>query len=444
MILNPLTDPDTETQDAELVSQAQGGDRAALEALLERHQRWIYNIVLRMVYDVHDAEDIAQEILIKLITKLSTFEHRSSLRTWLYRIAVNHVLNMKRTKAEQWEMTFDKYGSGLSHAPNEELPDPQAVPVDLHLLVEESKITCTSGMLLCLSREQRLTYILGDIFGVSDAVGAELMDISRDNFRQKLSRARRDLHQFMHGQCGLVNEANPCRCAKKTQAFMRAGYVDPKNLLFATDRVTRVREVAPKVHDRLEALDAAYAEIHRAHPFQAGPNFVAALRRLIGGSALAVLCWLAVACGAYDPESEATSTDLVQELTTLERAALDRWVHLDPGGYLALYSEDVSYFDPMVERRIDGLPAMRAALEPIRNLKVPFTQPRYEILNPTVQRHGNVAILTFNLVNYARLPDQPESVVARWNSTEVYGQLDGRWKIMHSHWSYVRAQRPQA
>ena len=118
-------------------------------------------------------------------------------------------------------------------------------------------------MLLCLSREQRLVYILGEIFGVTDSVGAELLEISRENFRQKLARARRDLHQFMHGQCGLVNEANPCRCAKKTQAFMKAGYLDPTNLLFATSHVTHVREVAPKALGRLEALDAAYAEIHR-------------------------------------------------------------------------------------------------------------------------------------------------------------------------------------
>jgi len=108
------------------------------------------------------------------------------------------------------------------------------------------------------------------------------MEISRDNFRQKLSRARRDLHSFMQGQCGLVNEANPCRCAKKTRAFMDAGFVDPENLLFAKDHVARVREVAPKVHGQLNELDEAYADIHRSHPFQPSPDFVQALRDLVG------------------------------------------------------------------------------------------------------------------------------------------------------------------
>ncbi len=201
---------------------------------MTRHQRWIYNIVLRMIYHPHDAEDVTQEILIKLITKLSTFKGDSRFRTWLYRIAVNHVLNMKRARGEQIEWTFDKYGGGLSSAPDADLPDERAVPVDVQLLVDEARIGCTvRDVALPDARAAPDVYILGEIFGVSDVVGAELLEITRANFRQKLSRARRDLHQFMNDQCGLVNGANPCRCAKKTQAFMKAGYVDPNNLLFA-------------------------------------------------------------------------------------------------------------------------------------------------------------------------------------------------------------------
>src|SRR5205085_11905585 len=95
-----------------------------------------------------------------------------------------------------------------------------------------------------LDRQQRLVYILADILGVSRRFGAELLDSSRDNFRQKLSRARRDLHSFMENKCGLVNAANPCRCPKKTQGFAKAGYLNPEKLLFARAHVTKVREVA--------------------------------------------------------------------------------------------------------------------------------------------------------------------------------------------------------
>jgi RNA polymerase sigma factor (sigma-70 family) len=285
-VRNPLSEaaaPDPE--DLQLVRLAQGGNREALEQLIRRHQAWIYNIVIRMVYLPQDAEDATQEILVKVITKLSTFLGASSFRTWLYRIVVNHVLNMKRGRADAAEWTFTRYGESLDGTVDMDLPDPRSVPADVQLLVDEARIGCTTGMLLCLDREQRLTYILGAIFGVTDLVGAELLEISRENFRQKLARARRDLHNFLHGQCGLVNAANPCRCAKKTQGFMKAGFVDPRNLLFARAHVTRVRDVAGKASEELDALDEAYAELHRDHPFHQPTDFVSALRALIEGTA---------------------------------------------------------------------------------------------------------------------------------------------------------------
>jgi RNA polymerase sigma factor (sigma-70 family) len=279
---NPLTDVAAgEGRDQELVQLAKGGSRAALEELVVRHQVWIYNLALRMAHHPEDAKDATQEVLIKLFTRLSTFDGRSSLRTWLYRIVINHLLNMKRNRAESREITFAEYGRALDDTPDAELPDPQAVPADVRLLVAEAQIGCTSGMLLCLDRRQRLIFILGSIFGVSDAVGAELLELSRDNFRQRLARARRDLQNFMQDKCGLVNTANPCRCAKKTRGFITAGHIDPNNLRFARERVTHVRDVAARVSAEITGLDEAYADVYRDHPFQNSPDFVAALRELM-------------------------------------------------------------------------------------------------------------------------------------------------------------------
>lgn len=280
MTANPFDDS-PEADDREMVRLVRQGDRGALEALVQRHRPWIYNVALRMVYLPQDADDATQEILIKMITRLSTFEGRSALRTWLYRIAVNHLLTMRRTKAEEAGYTFEKYGAGLDSAPDLDLPDPATVPADVQLLVDEARIGCSMGMLLCLDREQRLVYVLGQIFGVTDAVGADLLEVSRDAYRQRLSRARRDLHQFMDRKCGLVNRANPCRCAKKTRAFIDAGFVDPSNLLFASLHVTRVRERAPALHEEVDALDAAYAAVHREHPFQTPPALAGAIRTLL-------------------------------------------------------------------------------------------------------------------------------------------------------------------
>src|SRR5262249_17678200 len=126
-MINPFTEvASTDSEDQELVAQVRNGKREALEALILRHQRWIYNIVLRMVYLPQDAEDATQEILIKLLTRFSTFQGRSKFRTWLYRLVVNHVLNMKRGRVEAANWTFTKYGDGLNSAPDEELPDPKS------------------------------------------------------------------------------------------------------------------------------------------------------------------------------------------------------------------------------------------------------------------------------------------------------------------------------
>ena len=280
-----MLDTSTELESADegdraLVARARAGENSAFEELVQRHQRWIYNVAVRMLYHPQDAEDATQEVLVKALTRLSSFEGRSSFRTWLYRIVVNHVLNAKRGRREREGLTFGCYAHGLDSTPDLDLPDSSA-PADVRLLVDEARIGCTSGMLLCLDREQRAIYILGEIFGVTDAVGAELLEMSRENFRQRLARARRDLHSFMNDKCGLVNPANPCRCARKTRGFIEAGYVDPARLLFAGRRVAQVREAAPETAAVLSTLDARCGEIFRRHPFYEPPDLVPALRRVL-------------------------------------------------------------------------------------------------------------------------------------------------------------------
>src|SRR5438270_4801325 len=110
--------------DAELVDKAKNGDRAALERLVLRHQAWVYNIAVRMVFQPHDAEEVTQEVLVKVITKRGTFKGESGFRTWLYRIAAYHVLNMKRRGAETKAATFADYGAAIDRTPDLDLPDP--------------------------------------------------------------------------------------------------------------------------------------------------------------------------------------------------------------------------------------------------------------------------------------------------------------------------------
>jgi RNA polymerase sigma factor (sigma-70 family) len=281
---NPFVETPSERPDEELLAGAQSGDRAALELLLGRHQAWIFNIALRMLYRYADAEDATQDILVKVLRSLPGFRGESRFRTWLYRIAVNHILNLKKDK---WAVadavcSFPIAAAGLARTPDLDLPDPRTVPVPIEILVEEARITCTVGTLLCLDGRQRLVFILGEIFGVSDEVGGEIAGVTPVNFRQILSRARRDLYEYLRGNCSLVEAGNSCKCARKTQAFVRGGFVDPQKLRFTSEHRRKVREVAD---DRAGELTDAYmkvaADVYRNHPFYEPAEQAAILRRAL-------------------------------------------------------------------------------------------------------------------------------------------------------------------
>jgi uncharacterized protein (TIGR02246 family) len=133
----------------------------------------------------------------------------------------------------------------------------------------------------------------------------------------------------------------------------------------------------------------------------------------------------------FGEQGRGTGADTV---IALERGALDRWGRGDPSGYLELYSSDATYFDPMHEKRIDGLGALKALLEPIRGkVKV----DRYEMIAPRVDRDGDLAVFTYNLVSHGRRPDG-RAIETRWNVTAVYRREDGRWRIAHHHFSFTR------
>ncbi len=275
----------TESQsDEDLVAKALAGGLDELDALVRRHQAWIFNLALRMCWRREMAEDATQEILIKAVTKLNTFSGNSAFRTWLYRVAINHLLNVRKSEMEQKAMTFTDMGNSLDGVQDEELPDPRALPIETALLVEEAKLGCITAMLMCLDRRQRLAFILGEVFGESSEVGAQALEVSPANFRQLLSRSRHDLYQFMNDKCGLVNQANPCRCARKAVGFMRNGWLDPNNRQFSKDRIAAMQTMAPDRLDELQALDRQHAAIYRLQPFLAGPDLANRLREILSQS----------------------------------------------------------------------------------------------------------------------------------------------------------------
>lgn len=274
--------PSTETSDEQLVARIGAGDALALEVLLTRYTPWIHALAQRMVWDREDARDVTQEILLKVITRLGSFRGEASFRTWLYRVSVNHVLNMRQRGAEQRVASFDAYAARINACPDEDLPEGDTAPIPPEILVEEAKSACLTGMLLCLNRVQRLVLVLGGILSLDARTAAAVLDTSPGNFRQLLSRARRDLKSFMDGQCGLVNRENPCRCAKKTRAFVRAGVVDPAHLRFRPAHVERLRS---ELHRRQEQLESWIALFQDAEPV-APVDTVPAVREAIASAVL--------------------------------------------------------------------------------------------------------------------------------------------------------------
>jgi len=269
-----------DVSDQDLCAHAVGGDARALERLVRRHQRWVYNLALRLVLSPADAEDLAQEALIRMITRLAQFQGRSAFRTWAYRIVVNCFLDSKRGKLEHAITSFDAYGAELNELSSTPLgaeePDPERL-----LLIEEAKVGCMLGMLLCLSREQRVAYVLGEIVGATSPVAAEVLGISASAYRKRLERARRDLIAFMNDTCGLVNAANPCRCARKTKAFIQEGWVDPQRLKFTSAHVSRQKQAAPSLSRQLDTLELRAAALFREHPWVDAPDLAVRIIQLM-------------------------------------------------------------------------------------------------------------------------------------------------------------------
>ena len=268
--------------DEELISAALNGDKNNLEELILRHQGWIFNICLRMAGNPDDAADLTQEILIKVITALGSFEQKSSFRTWLYCIVKNNVINWEIKKSKLKITSFLQFGETLDNAPNIEISDNDYFAADKELIISETKFRCMTGMLLCLNKKQRLVFILGELFDVTDTIGSEIMEVSKDNFRAQLSRAKAQLYNFMNEKCGLENKNNPCRCAKKTKAFIDAGIVNPHNLKFSVKHQKTIEEMAGPSQRKMEALlHENYKLLFRQHPYLQSPDFVNDLRKIL-------------------------------------------------------------------------------------------------------------------------------------------------------------------
>jgi RNA polymerase sigma factor (sigma-70 family) len=262
-----------------LAFAAAAGDSGALERVLAGVHDDVYRLALRMLWHRDDAEDATQEALIRIMTRISAYRGEAAFRTWAYRVAANHILNWRKSRAEQANLTFRRFAEEL----HEGLEDPDPMRPDARVLAEEVKLGCTLGMLLCLDRDHRLAYVLSDVFDIPSDDGAFICDVTPATFRKRASRARSRLQEFVNAHCGLVDKSATCRCDRRVAAAVRLGRVTPHDLQFAqhTDAGTAVGDME-RLHD--------LASLMRSHPdYRAREAVKDMVRRVIASGRFGVL-----------------------------------------------------------------------------------------------------------------------------------------------------------
>ncbi|QDG74624.1 RNA polymerase sigma factor [Labrenzia sp. PHM005] len=238
----------------ETVDAAQGGDRQALESVLAGAQDQVHALARRILVDVEDAREATQEILILVLTKLSTFRGESAFSTWVYQIAVRYLVNAKKLRARDPGLTFEMFAADLE---NGLVADPPKAP-DQDLLLNELRTSCTMAMLLCLTLDLRLAYVLGDIFELDHSEAATILEVTPAAFRKRLSRARSAVHAFTAQNCGLVNQSAPCSCPRRLPAAMASGRItlnDYPNSGEGADSFQAVKRRIGSVVDALKSYE---------------------------------------------------------------------------------------------------------------------------------------------------------------------------------------------
>lgn len=262
----------------QLVFKAQNGDQSSLEQVVRKIQDQIYHLSMRILVNPDDAHDATQEILILVITRLSTFKGESAFNTWVYRVSVNYLLNAKKVRARDLGLNFEVFREDLEHGL---AADPAPTAENL-LLLNELRISCTMAMLLCLDIKHRMAYVLGDILELDQNEAADVLGISKENFRKRASRARAEVVAFTANHCGLINKKAKCSCERRLPAAISLGRVKANQIAYA-------RKNAPayeKVIAQLGRLQGEYKtlQLQKATPGFASPeDFARQVARIVDG-----------------------------------------------------------------------------------------------------------------------------------------------------------------
>jgi RNA polymerase sigma-70 factor (ECF subfamily) len=175
--------PDTE--DADLVRRAAGGDDEAFEELMNRHQSRVYHHALRMMGNSQDAEEVLQDTFVQAYRNLAKFEQRSRFSTWIYRIATNEALMRLRKARRKREVSLD---DAFGERGVDEIRDFARSALDEVMDAEVSSLL--EKALADLPEEYRAVFVMRDVDGLSNAEVAEILDVSVPAVKWRLHRSR--------------------------------------------------------------------------------------------------------------------------------------------------------------------------------------------------------------------------------------------------------------
>lgn len=186
--------------DAILVRQSQDGDSVATGRLITKYQDRIYNAILKICANSHDAAELTQETFVKCIEKINTFEGKSAFYTWLFRIAVNLTLNYckrrARTRAQSLQAVVAQESDGAAVELGAFLADQSAA--DPAVLAEDAEIgEIVLAALANLENHHRAVVVLRDIEGMNYSEIAETLQIEVGTVKSRLSRARANLREIL-------------------------------------------------------------------------------------------------------------------------------------------------------------------------------------------------------------------------------------------------------
>lgn len=240
-----------------IIDRAIAGEAAALEQLVRGIQDQVHRLAIRMVADPELARDATQEILIRVITKLSTYRGDARFSTWVYRIATNYLLTARKVLARDPGLSFDVFAADLIEGLAD---DSQAAPED-HVMLNELRLRCTMALLLCLDPPHRAAYVLGEVLEMSQAEAVEVLDLPPATYRQRLARARGKVQAHTASACGLASASAACRCPRRLPAAMAMGRIgtEPDPALTSAPSYAEVAEQAKQAE-----ADLIAAKLQRA------------------------------------------------------------------------------------------------------------------------------------------------------------------------------------